>query len=91
MVTQTVKNPPATWETWVRSLGWEDPLDLAWQPTLVFLPGEFHGQRSLVGHSPRGPKESDTTEQLSTTHELFDVTKFSSANTYNGIVGEIFP
>ena len=83
MVTQTVKNPPATWETWVRSLGWEDPLDLAWQPTLVFLPGEFHGQRSLVGHSPRGPKESDTTEQLSTTHELFDVTKFSSANTYS--------
>ena len=36
------------------------------QPTPVFLPGEFHGQRSLVGHSPWGPKESNKTKQLST-------------------------
>ena len=35
-----------------------------WQPTLVFLPGEFHGQRSLVGYSLWVCKESDTTEQL---------------------------
>ena len=35
-----------------------------WQPTPVFLPGESHGQRSLVGYSPRGRKESDTTERL---------------------------
>ena len=34
-------------------------------PTPVFLPGESHGQRTLVGHSPQGCKESDTTEQLS--------------------------
>ena len=34
-----------------------------WQPTPVFLPGEFHGQRSLVGCSPWGHKESDTTER----------------------------
>ena len=34
------------------------------QPTPVFLPGESHGRRSLVGYSPRGRKESDTTEQL---------------------------
>ena len=33
-----------------------------WQPTPVFLPGEYHGQRSLVGCSPWGPTESDTTE-----------------------------
>ena len=33
-----------------------------WQPTPVFLPGEFHGQRSLVGYSPWGLKESDMTE-----------------------------
>ena len=33
-----------------------------WQPTPVFLPGESHGQRSLVGYSPWGHKESDTTE-----------------------------
>ena len=35
-----------------------------WQPTLVFLPGESHGWRSLVGYSPWGPKELDMTEQL---------------------------
>ena len=35
------------------------------QPTPVFLPGEFHGQRSLAGYSPRGRKESDTTERPS--------------------------
>ena len=33
-----------------------------WQPTSVFLPGESHGQRSLVGYSPKGHKESDMTE-----------------------------
>ena len=38
-----------------------------WLPTSVFLPGEFHGQRSLVGFSPRGCKESDMTEWLSFT------------------------
>ena len=37
---------------------------LKWQPTLVFLPGISHGQRSLVGYSPRGRKELDTTERL---------------------------
>ena len=35
-----------------------------WQPTAVLLPGKFHGWRSLVGCSPWGRKESDTTEQL---------------------------
>ena len=35
-----------------------------WQPTPVLLLGKFHGQRSLVGYSPWGCKESDTTEQL---------------------------
>ena len=39
-----------------------------WQPTPVFLPGKSHGQRSLAGYSPRGCKESDTTERLSLTH-----------------------
>ena len=36
----TVKNPSAMQETWVRSLGWEDPLEEDKQPTPVFLPGE---------------------------------------------------
>ena len=39
-----------------------------WQSTPVFLPGEFHGQRSLAGYSPCGRKESDTTERLTQTH-----------------------
>ena len=35
-----------------------------WPPTAVFLPGESHGRRSLVGYSPWGHKESDTTHRL---------------------------
>ena len=41
-----------------------------WQPTLVFLPAEFRGQRSLVGYSPWGHKESDTTERLTQHSDL---------------------
>ena len=57
LVAQLVRNPPAIWETWLRSLGWEDPLEkgkatysniLAW--------------RILWTVCPRGHKESDTTE-----------------------------
>ena len=40
LMAQRVNNPPAMWETWVRSLAWADPLRKAWQPTPVFLPGE---------------------------------------------------
>ena len=61
-VAQMVKNPPAMQDTWVQSLGWEDPLEEGMPPTLVFLPGELHGQRSLVGYSPWGCKELDMTE-----------------------------
>ena len=43
---------------WVRKIPWIRE----WQPTPVFLPGEFHGQRSLVGYSLWGHKELDTTE-----------------------------
>ena len=46
-------------EIWVRSLGWEDPLEKG-----ILLPGESHGRKSLVGYSPWGHKESDTTELL---------------------------
>ena len=49
-------------DTWVGKIPWRR----AWQPTPVFLPGESHGQRSLVGHSPWGRKESNTTEPLRT-------------------------
>ena len=44
---------------WVGKIPWRRE----WQPTPVFWPGESHGQRSLVGYSPRGHKESDMTEQ----------------------------
>ena len=40
------------------------PWKRKWQPTPVFLPEESHGGRSLVGYSPQGRKESDTTERL---------------------------
>ena len=46
---------------WVQSLGWEDPLEKR-MATPVFLPGEFHGQRSLASYSPWDCEESDTTE-----------------------------
>ena len=61
---QTVKHLPVMWGTWVRSLGQEYPLEKEWQPTLVLLLGKSHGQRSLVGYSPRRCKKSDTTERL---------------------------
>ena len=51
LVAQTVKNLPAMQETWVQSLGWKTPWRREGQPTAVFLPGESHGQRSLVGYS----------------------------------------
>ena len=64
MVAQTVKRLPTMRDTWVQSLGREDHLEKEWQPTPVFLPGKSHGRRNLVGYSPGGRKESDTTEQL---------------------------
>ena len=51
-----VKNPPVVQETWVPSLGQEDPLEMRMQPTPLFLPGKSHGQRSLAGYSPWGHK-----------------------------------
>ena len=43
------QNPPAMQETWVCSLGWEDPLEEGMATTPVLFPGELHGQRSLAG------------------------------------------
>ena len=65
-MTLAVKNPPASAgdvrDTSSIPGSGRFPWRRAWQPTPVFLPGESHGQRSLVGCSPWGPKESDTTE-----------------------------
>ena len=60
LVAQLVKNPPAIWETWVQSLGWENSLEKGTVTHSIFWPGEFHGL-----YSPWGPKESGTTERLS--------------------------
>ena len=57
LMVQLVKNPPAMWDTWVRSLGWGDPLEKGKVlPTPVFWPGEFHGL-----YNPWGHKELDAT------------------------------
>ena len=61
-VALVVKNPPANAGD-MGSVG-TIPWRRAWQPTLVFSPGESHRWRSLVSYSPQGPEESDTTEQL---------------------------
>ena len=53
------KNLPAVLETRVQSLGPEDSLEKGTLSTPVFLPGEFHGWRTLVGYSPWGHKDSD--------------------------------
>ena len=62
LMAQMVKNLPVVQETqiqsWVGKISWRRE----WLPTLVLLPGEFHGQRSLVGCSPWAHKESDSTE-----------------------------
>ena len=48
-------------DPWIKKISWS----MKWQPALVFLPGEFHGQRSLAGYSnPWDHKESDPTEWL---------------------------
>ena len=57
LVAQLVKNLPAMWVTWVRSLRWKDPLERERLPTPVFWPGEFHGL-----YSPWGCKELGMTE-----------------------------
>jgi len=54
LMAQMVKNLPAVRETRVRSLGREDALEKGMASTVVFLPGESHGQRSLAGYSPGG-------------------------------------
>ena len=51
----------------VRKIPWRRE----WLPTWAFLPGKFHGQRSLVSYSPWCRKESDTTEQLTVSQTIF--------------------
>ena len=62
LVAQMAKCLPTMQETQVQSLGLKISWRRKWQPTPVFLPEKSHGRRSLVGYSPWGRKESDTTE-----------------------------
>ena len=66
LLVQRIKRLPAKqdpgFDPWVGKIPWRRK----WQPTPVFLLGESHGQRSLAGYSPRGRKESNTTERLHT-------------------------
>ena len=65
LVAQMIKNLPAMhrprFSPWVGNITWRRK----WQPTQVFLPGKFHGQRNFTGCRPWGCKESDMTEWLS--------------------------
>ena len=68
LVAQMVKNLLAMQETWVLSLGQENPLEKVMATYSSILPGESHGQSSLVSYGPWGCKELDTPEQLTHTH-----------------------
>ena len=71
LVAQTVKNPPAMWETWVQSLGQEYPLEEEMETHCsIFFLEKPHKQRSLVGYSPWAGKESDRSEHAHT-HALY--------------------
>ena len=81
-----VKNPPVMWETWVRSLAQEHPLEegmathsniLAWS------------KRSLVGYSPGSHKESETTERLNTAQHKTNFTINCDYFTETGVLSEV--
>ena len=59
---------------WVKKIPWRRK----WQPTPVFLPGEFHRQRSLVGYSPCTDKELDMTERLTVLSHFSSVGLFAT-------------
>ena len=73
LVAQLLNNPPVMRQTWVWSLGWEDPLEKGKATTPVFWPGEFHGL-----YSPWGRKELDTTEWLSTSSSCANATSLGT-------------
>ena len=62
LLAQKVKRLPTMWETWVRYLGREDPLEEEMATHSSTLAWKIHAQRSQTGYSPWGRRESDTTE-----------------------------
>ena len=84
-----VKRLPTMRETWVQSLGWED-LEKEMASTPVLLPGESHGRRSLIGYSPWGHKELDTTEQLHFHFFFFSQSKCSKHGRVSVMISLMF-
>ena len=70
---------PAVKETWVGKISWRREQ----QPTPVFLPGESHGQRSLVGYSPWGRKEPNMAEHLTLSLSFLDAERLSCLRSYS--------
>ena len=79
-VSQMLKNPPAMQETWVQSLGWEDPLEKGMATYSSIFAWRIPWIESLAGCSPWGHKELDTTERLQAGHGtgVLDLPKFFS-------------
>ena len=69
--------------TWTVKIPWRRE----WLPTSLFLSGESHGQRSLVGYSLWGCKESDTTEWLILSHSFWEENPGGSELPFTGIAG----
>ena len=70
---------------WVEKISWSRK----WQPTPVFLAGKSHGHRSLVGSSPWGHKESDTTEQLNNNVLYLKEVKTDENKTYGRVTRKV--
>ena len=75
---QLVKNLPAMWETWVQSLGWEDPVEKGKATHSSIL-----AWRIPLDYSPWGHKESDTTERLGKKKKDFAEIKIRSTHLAN--------
>ena len=69
LVAQMVKNPPAIWETWVRSLGREDPLEKEMATHSSILAWRIPWMEEIGGLQSKGRKESDTTERVGTAQQ----------------------
>ena len=71
LVAQMGKNPPAMWETWVPSLGWEDPLEegMATHSVLQFLAWRIPTERGAWWATVHGVTKSDVTEGLNTAQQ----------------------